>query len=324
MVKKKIAFFLGMIFIPLAFVGIYGIQTGAWDTGSVVTSISGGGDVYKDSANVFTTTQTIQGNINIIDTITQTGSSDTSDQYWSNDTLYLKDRKGSAYLNLQDYSIIFKSGTMYYDDVQPQTQDSLSSQIGTDANPYGEGHFAYIDVKDSLKASTSLWWFCHKMSAVNLSSGGSGATEVTPSAHTLGGYQFDNSSEFLYVSESVHDNWDGESDMEVIVRWELNAASTNASDSVFLTLNCLYKKAGEDTTGSQSSTVGVLVGNQSQYTMNTTTFTIDYDLTNNEISAGDVISFKLNLDTANSDVDNVIINFFNFRYKTRVPQPTTY
>jgi len=182
----------------------------------------------------------------------------------------------------------------------------------------------FLEVVDSLKASTSLWWYCKYMDAFNLSPGGSGATQIVPTANVIGGYQFNAPTEYLYFNGGVCNNWDEESDIEVKIRWEMNVASLSDNDSIFLDLDCLYKGTDEDTTKHQLLTVGVLVENLPQYTMKTTTFEIDYDLADNVVQQGDVFSFRLNLNTVRSDVDDVIINFGRFEYKTKVLQPTTY
>ena len=175
-----------------------------------------------------------------------------------------------------------------------------------------------------LEASTSIWWYCKYMDAINLSAGGSGATQIIPTDNTIGGYQLNAATEYLYFNGGVCNNWDTTSDLEIKVRWELNAASGSATDSIFLDLICWYKGVGEDTTKYQLLSEGAIVGNQTQYTMNITTFAIDYDLTDNEVEIGDIFSFRLNLNTTKSDIDDVIINFGRFRYPVKVPQPKTY
>ncbi|GAG76946.1 unnamed protein product, partial [marine sediment metagenome] len=138
------------------------------------------------------------------------------------------------------------------------------------------------------------------------------------------GYQLDVNTEYLYFNGAVCNNWDEATDMEVRIFWELNAGGGGADDSVFFDLKSWYKGATEDTTKYQTSTEGELVNNDGQYTAYMITFTLDYDLVANVIQVGDVLSFRLNLNTASSDVDNVVLNYVYFSYKTKVPQPTTY
>ena len=189
---------------------------------------------------------------------------------------------------------------------------------------YGDGSFEYLGVSDSLKSVTSLWYYCKYMDAINLSPGGSGAVQTLPDDNTSGGYQLDAATEYLYFNGGVCNNWDTLSDLEVKVRFELNAASSSNNDSVFFDLKCSYKGVGEDTTKYQLVTKGQLVENTPQYTMYTATILIDYDLVVNVVQKGDIFSFRLNLNTARSDIDDVIVNFGRFKYKTKVLQPTTY
>jgi len=177
---------------------------------------------------------------------------------------------------------------------------------------------------DSLWSVTSIWWYCKYMDGINMSPGGSGAVQIIPDDNTLGGWQFDANTEYLYFNGAVCNNWDEATDMEVNVCWELNAGGGGANDSVFFDLKSWYKGVTEDTTKYQTSTEGELVNNDGRYTKYMVTFTLDYDLAANVIQVGDVLSFRLNLNTGASDVDDVVVVFANFRYRTKVPQPTTY
>ena len=184
--------------------------------------------------------------------------------------------------------------------------------------------FANINAFDSLKATSSIWWYCKYMDAINLSPGGSGAVETIPTDNTIGGYQLDGPAEYLYFNGAVCNNWGGESDMEVVVRWERNAGLGGANDSIFFDMVCWYKGIGEMVNKSQNLTAGELIGTAGGFTMYSVTFTIDYDIVDNVVQVYDVFSFRLNLNTVRSDLDDVIVNFINFRYKTKVPQPKNY
>jgi len=52
-------------------------------------------------------------------------------------------------------------------------------------------------------------------------------------------------------------------------------------------------------------------------------FTINYDLANNVVQVGDVFGMILNLETDTSEVDDIIINYAEFKYETTKPSPET-
>lgn len=131
-------------------------------------------DITADSASKIDTTygpfQTYVaahgGGGSVFDTVTIEGSDDTLDIYFSNDTLFFDSRIGSAYFDLSEFIVLFGSGTMNLDDIQPATNDSSSSQIGTNTNPYGRGDFVdmkaigYIDFQSTDSLSIPLWNNC--------------------------------------------------------------------------------------------------------------------------------------------------------------------
>jgi len=182
----------------------------------------------------------------------------------------------------------------------------------------------FLVVTDSIKASSGIWWYCKYIDALNVAEGASGATWTAPTYNTIGGYQLNANTEYLYFNGNVCNNWIGASDIEIVIVWELNVASVSATDTVELDLLCWYKGETEDTTKYQALNVRTCVGNETRYTMHRITFEMDWDLANNVIEVGDIISFRLNLDTANSDKDDVIFNFTNYRYLTDVPQVKNY
>lgn len=183
---------------------------------------------------------------------------------------------------------------------------------------------AGLTVVDSINATTGIWWYCKYIDGHSFAPGASAATWVAPSlVGTVGGFQLNAIDEYLYFNGGICNNWYG-GDLEVKVTWELNAASVAADDTVEIDLLCYYKSHPEDTVKYQALSCQALVGNESRYTMHVSTFTIDWDLANNVVQAGDKFSFRLNLDTGNSDIDDVIINRGNFRYLTDVPQPKNY
>jgi len=181
-----------------------------------------------------------------------------------------------------------------------------------------------LTVVDSLNATTVIWWYCKYIDAFSASVGASGATWTAPSVNSLGGYQLNANTEYLYFNGNVCNNWYGSSDLQLKVRFEINAGSVGANDSVYLDLLCWYKAPSEDTTKYQVLTSVTDVANDAIYTMYNATFVIDWDLANNVIEVNDRISFRLNIDTGNSEIYDLMIKYAKWQYLSDVPQPKNY
>ena len=167
-----------------------------------------------------------------------------------------------------------------------------------------------------IRGATSLWWVARSAPTVNAATGASGATLVVPNANSLGGYQLNAVGEQIYFSKSIESIWDGASDLEFKVTWEVNEAASS-DGTVDLQLICYYK--GDHETVNKTQTLEVahtITGNKAQYTRHTTTFTVNWDETDNVVEAADKMSFILNLETDTSECDDVIINIIMFRFKT--------
>lgn len=185
-----------------------------------------------------------------------------------------------------------------------------------------------VDVTNSVmtyggvfRGATSVWYRATFVGALKAAAGGSGATWTAPDANTLGGYRLDAAGEKLYFSESITAMYDGATDLEFKVTWEVNEVA--ASDgTVDLQLVCYYK--GHYDTVNKTQTLEVahtITGNKAQYTRHVTTFTIDWDATDNIVEVADKMAFILNLETDTSECDDIIINATMFRYKTAKMNP---
>jgi len=166
---------------------------------------------------------------------------------------------------------------------------------------------------------TSKWWFCHYIDMIEVSPGGSGATWTAPDANTIGGYQLDLETEYLYFSVRVCPNWDAASDLRLGITFEVNVDNTGGlvTDTVDLQLLCYYKGQGDTSSKTQTLEEATVVGQSPQYKTFQTLFTIDYNPGGgNDVEIYDVISFRLNLETDTSEVDNIIANFGAFAFKT--------
>lgn len=178
-----------------------------------------------------------------------------------------------------------------------------------------------VVVKGTLRSSTSVWWHIQHIDMSAVSKGASNAVWTAQSANNLNGFQLDGDTEYLYFNTHVRDNWDGASDLEVIVRFETNANNSGGADAdtVNFDLVMYFKGDTETTQKTQVLTGSITVGKAAQYYHGSVTFTINWDLANHVVQVGDCCSWRLNLDTGNSDVDDVIVHHGMFRYKTTKP-----
>ena len=178
-------------------------------------------------------------------------------------------------------------------------------------------------IEGNLRTKTSKWYYCKYMDAINLAKGASGATQVTPDANTLGGYQFNADDEYLYFNGIICDNWDEASDIEVTVCFEVNVNNIggNVTDTVEFDLECLYKGVGDVVSKSQTPTGSIVIGQSPQYKRFAVTILINYDKVDNIVQIGDLFSMRLNFNTTLSEIGDVIINFVRINYKTKMPQP---
>jgi len=152
------------------------------------------------------------------------------------------------------------------------------------------------------------YWFEHGVPALVLSKGGSGAVQVTPDDNTLGGYQLDASTEYLYYGISISDDWDDVSDLTLRVAFEVNVDNTggNDTDKVVLDVNGYCKSAGDTSTHQGICPGEVVVGASPRYQM--FICTIQMPMADEGVVDGDTVILRLNLDTTNSDIDNIIVN----------------
>lgn len=178
-----------------------------------------------------------------------------------------------------------------------------------------------VNTTEVIRGVTSLWWFAVNSSAFNAATGASGATWVACDTNTLGGYKLNADNELLYFNESITQVWDGSTDLQFKVTWEVNEVA--ASDgTVDLQLKCYYK--GDHETSCKTQTVEVahtITGNKARYARHVTTFTIDWDAVSNIVEVADKMSFILNLETDTSECDDIIINTRMFRYRTAKLNP---
>jgi len=189
---------------------------------------------------------------------------------------------------------------------------SVSGCSTTD--PYPESFYSSASYLRVASDGNGGYWHEHDVDGITTSPGMSGATLVVPSVNTLGGYQLDAANEYLYFDIAVEDNYDGVADAELIVYFELGLDNVGGAvtDVVALSLHFWCKQEGDIATTYAEYIIPTVIGTASQYTL----FAGHLECTPVPDS---IMSFRLSLDTVNSDVDNVIINYVKLRYPTLYP-----
>ena len=177
----------------------------------------------------------------------------------------------------------------------------------------------------TITAATAQWWHEYILPAAAFSTGASGATQVSPDANTLGGWVLDrdDTAEIIFATSHIEDDWDGASDPTCEVYFEVNVDNTGGADADTVDLKMIYRYKGEGEAAIKTQTVEVptTVGKSARYKQFKVVFPLNWDLASNVLEVADVISLGLSLETDTSEVDNVIINFAEFRYHTNKPAP---
>jgi hypothetical protein len=155
----------------------------------------------------------------------------------------------------------------------------------------------------------------YTLGAIELSPGASGATLIVPNISSLGGYRLDNITETLFYTIHIEDDWDGLSDAIFEISFEVNVDNTGGlvTDTVKLQLEVWHKIPGELTNTVFSLQGNTVVGQADQHQLfiqNITVGNLRYD---------EVIAFRVNLNTIQSQVTSVIINMVEFKYPTFIP-----
>ena len=188
--------------------------------------------------------------------------------------------------------------------------------------PQGLNNNALIIEDDGKFASAvSNWWNYRQISALDVSPGGSGATFVPPGANSIGGYQLDADTEYLYFGADVHSDWDGSSNafIEVFFEVNINNGGGTVNDTVDLQVICRMKGDAEIAVRTQTLEVAKVVGQSPQFKQFTTELEIVYNDGGDPLNVDDVIGMRLNLETDTSEVDNIIVNHFEFKYQSTKP-----
>ncbi|KKL98329.1 hypothetical protein LCGC14_1825540 [marine sediment metagenome] len=182
-----------------------------------------------------------------------------------------------------------------------------------------------VTIPDVLRSNMSVWDHEHDLFATSLDPGASGATRIVPDSNTLGGWQLNAAGETLYFEAHVEAEWDAVSDLRANIWFEVNVDNSggSAGDTVDLKLVIRYKGEGDTAIKTQTVEVATVVGASARYKQFKAAFAIDFDAIDNVIDVLDVLSFALNLETDTSEVDDIVIQLVELRYKTTKPSLET-
>ncbi len=241
-----------------------------------------------------------------------------NDEAVSNATLWffgeaLAARKGYIWIEGVDYHYIDANGVERKTVVTGQASEAFD---WNGQNLTGTG---------TIRAGSSVWDHEHDLFATSLDPGASGATRIVPDSNTLGGWQLNAAGETLYFEAHVEAEWDAVSDLRTNIWFEVNVDNSggSAGDTVDLKLVIRYKGEGDTVIKTQTVEVATVVGASARYKQFKAAFTIDFDAIDNVIDVLDVLSFALNLETDTSEVDDIVIQLVELRYKTTKPSIET-
>jgi len=198
--------------------------------------------------------------------------------------------------------------------------DSSLIQRVVDNLPALMGRVRNLEVRESGDASIEGYWHEYLLTALSDATGASGAIVTAPTANLLGGWQLDNVNENVFYIAHIESNWNEISNPVLEVVWEQNVAGVNPGDSVDLKVIFRYKGDQEAAIRTQTVQVSKIVNAAAQFTQWTTDFPLDYDIGGgNDVVIGDSVSMELNLETAKSEVADIVVNLAKFKYQALTP-----
>ncbi len=186
----------------------------------------------------------------------------------------------------------------------------------------GERMIAGAEINFEKADGSSLYIHEYMLPASSLSPGASGADEVAPDGNTLGGWDLDVDTEKLYFWTHIESDWDRLTNMTLEVIFEINDASGAGGNTVDLQAVVRYKGPGESVVRSQTVEVARVVGVANQWTQFHVHLNVWFDIGGgNNIEVEDTLAFTLNLETDTSEIDDITVNYIEFKYRTKKPAP---
>jgi hypothetical protein len=182
------------------------------------------------------------------------------------------------------------------------SNDPLTDDVYSEAS--------YIKVDSS--GNGGYWRIQYRDAIATYSTG----TQIPPNISSLGGYRLDAIGEVLYFNANVEDDWDEVGDAVVEIYFEVNADNTGGADTdtVKFQLECWHKIISELGNTVYSLEGNTVVGTSDQHELFKQSITIS------NVRLNEIIAFRINLNTIDSDVDSVIVNYIAFKYPTYYPE----
>jgi hypothetical protein len=172
-----------------------------------------------------------------------------------------------------------------------------------------------IRITNYIRHTSSNYRRYYHIPASSFAPGASGATWTPASANNTAGWQMNASTELLEATLDIHADWDAASDMTCDIYFALLSSGVD-NDTVDIKMTAYYIGAGE--TAPKTQTVEVeTVTTGTQYKVYKAVFTINYDLENHVVQAGDILSLTFNLETDTSEIDNILFMHGAFYYNTK-------
>lgn len=181
--------------------------------------------------------------------------------------------------------------------------DPLIEDLYTDAS--------YIRIDSSDDGG---YWRVIDRDAINIHC--NGGVQTVPNLVTLGGWWLNNIADVMYFTVRTGDDWDGNSDGWVDIYFEVNEDNTLGlvTDTVDFQLECWHKLVGEQICTVVSLDSTTVVGQADHNDL----FMVSIGIV--DMREDELISFRLNLNTIDSEVDNVIVNYIEYRYQSFLPE----
>ena len=212
---------------------------------------------------------------------------------------------GSALLRWHDirYGGTLYGGNAWFTDIDVSGDIDVAGDVNVDGS-----------VIRTDGAGGGGYWHEYNLPAFNVSPGASGATFIAPNVSSLGGWRLDNITELLYFATHVEDDWDGTTDALLEIAFEVNIDNTGGliTDTVEISVECFHKIEGAFGCTVVSTEGSVVVGQSDQHEL----FIMDVPFDAADLAINQIISIRINLNTIMSEVDSIIVNYFEFKYQT--------